>query len=95
MVCVFLMSCPSGPPLLLDPLSVRHRNTEAEENGGIGKRQSTTGDVVKDPPNGLLILQGVGLDYVLVYKLSMEDAQNPSPDSRASSAVTLERGIWP
>lgn len=49
-----------------------HRNIEAEEKGGIGKRKSTTGDIVKGPPNSLLILQGVRRVYVLVYKLSME-----------------------
>lgn len=51
-----------------------HLDTEAEENGGIGKRESTTGDIVTDPPNGLLILHGVGLDYVLVHKFSIEES---------------------
>ena len=61
-------------------------NIEHEKNGGIGKRHSATGEVVNDPPNGPLILQGVGLNYVLVYKLSTEDAQMPSTDGRASSS---------
>lgn len=65
-----------------------HRKTEAEENGGIGKRQGTTDDVVTDQADGLFVLESIGLSYVLVYKLSMEDAQRPSTDGRTSSSAT-------
>ncbi len=65
---------------------VRHCASEPEQDGGIAEGNSGPAEVVEDPPNGPLILQGLGLVDVLVYEPSSEKAQEPSTDGCASSS---------